>query len=106
MGSWQGLWRALESVDEKHAHSLTRSTIQMCDKCHRFFVISYEKNEKGEVVEIGHELDIRVRSSGDVRVDEGEPQRGFVETPRASKDQAKTCWYLSHVSMFVFGNAG
>jgi len=64
----------------------------MCEKCHRFFVLSYEKNEKGEVVEIGHELDIRIRSSGVVRVDEGEEQRGFERTPLARKYQEETCW--------------
>jgi hypothetical protein len=64
----------------------------MCDKCHRFFVISYEKNEKGEVVEIGHELDISVKSSGVVRVDEGVQQRGFERTPPARKYEEETCW--------------
>ena len=64
----------------------------MCDKCHRFFVISYEKNEKGEVVEIGHELDIRIKASGVVRVDESEPQRGFERNPLARKYEEQTCW--------------
>jgi len=64
----------------------------MCDKCHCFFVISYEKNEKGEVVEIGHELDIRVKSSGVVRVDDGEQQRGFERTPPTRKYEEETCW--------------
>jgi hypothetical protein len=64
----------------------------MCEKCHRFFVISYEKNEKGEVVEIGHELDIRIKSSGVVRVDEGEEHGGFERTPPARKYQEETCW--------------
>jgi len=64
----------------------------MCDKCHCFFVISYEKNEKGEVVEIGHELDIRVKSSGVVRLDEGEHQRGVERSPPARKYEEQTCW--------------
>jgi flagellar basal body rod protein FlgF len=64
----------------------------MCDKCHRFFVISYEKNEKGEIVEIGHELDIRIKSSGVVRVDEGEGQRGFERAPPARRYEEETCW--------------
>ena len=64
----------------------------MCDKCRRFFVISYEKNEKGEVVEIGHELDISVKSSGVVRVDEGVQQRGLERTPPARKYEEETCW--------------
>jgi hypothetical protein len=64
----------------------------MCDKCHRFFLISYEKNEKGEVVEIGHELDIRVKSSGVVRLDEGEHLRGFERTPPVRKYEEETCW--------------
>ena len=64
----------------------------MCDKCHRFFVISYEKNEKGEVVEIGHELDIRVKSSGVVRVEEGEQQSGFERNVSARKFEEETCW--------------
>jgi len=64
----------------------------MCEKCHHFFIIGYEKNEKGEVVEIGHELDIRVKSSGVVRVDEGEQHRGFERTPPARKYQEETCW--------------
>jgi hypothetical protein len=64
----------------------------MCDKCHRFFVISYEKNEKGEVVEIGHELDIRVKSSGIVRVDEAEQFRGVGRNPPARRYEEETCW--------------
>jgi len=64
----------------------------MCDKCHRFFVISYEKNEKGEVVEVGHELDIHVKSSGIVRVDEGEQRRGIERTLPARKYEEETCW--------------
>jgi hypothetical protein len=64
----------------------------MCDKCRRFFVISYEKNERGEVVEIGHELDIRIKSSGVVRVDEDEQQGGFERTPPARKYEERTCW--------------
>jgi hypothetical protein len=64
----------------------------MCEKCHRFFVISYEKNEKGEIVEVGHELDIRVKSSGVVRVDEGEGHGGFDRTPPKRKYEEETCW--------------
>jgi hypothetical protein len=64
----------------------------MCDKCHRFFVISYEKNEKGEVVEIGHELDLRIKSSGVVRVDEDEPHRSFERNPPARRYEEQTCW--------------
>jgi hypothetical protein len=90
--SCEGLWRALESINEK-AHSLTRATIQMCDNCHRFFIISYEKNEKGEVVEIGHELDIRIKASGVVRVDEGEDQRSFERNSSARrKFEEESCW--------------
>jgi hypothetical protein len=64
----------------------------MCEKCHRFFVLSYEKNEKGEVVEIGHELDIRIKSSGVVRVDEDEQQRGSERALPARKYEERTCW--------------
>jgi hypothetical protein len=64
----------------------------MCDRCHRFFTISYEKNEKGEVVEIGHELDIRIKSSGVVRVDEGDLQKGSERTPAARRYEEETCW--------------
>jgi hypothetical protein len=64
----------------------------MCDKCRRFFVISYEKNEKGEVVEIGHELDIRIKSSGVVRVEEGELPRGFERNPPSRRYEEQTCW--------------
>jgi hypothetical protein len=64
----------------------------MCDKCHRFFIISYEKNEKGEVVEIGHELDIQVKSSGVVRVEGDEQQTGSERNPPARKYQEETCW--------------
>jgi hypothetical protein len=64
----------------------------MCDKCHRFFVISYEKNDKGEVVEMAHELDIRVRSSGIFRVGESEQQRGFERNPPTRKYEEETCW--------------
>jgi hypothetical protein len=64
----------------------------MCDKCHRFFIISYEKNEKGEVVEVGHELDIRVKSSGAVRVDEGDQGKGHERNPPVRNYQEETCW--------------
>jgi hypothetical protein len=64
----------------------------MCDKCHRFFIISYEKNEKGEVVEIGHELDIQVKSSGVVRVEGDEQQTGSERNSPARKYQEETCW--------------
>jgi len=64
----------------------------MCDKCHRFFVINYEKNEKGEVVEVGHELDIRVKSSGVVRVEGDEQQEGSERNPPIRKYQEETCW--------------
>lgn len=39
----------------------------MCRDCHRFFIITYEKNERGEAVETGYELDIKATSSGIVR---------------------------------------
>jgi hypothetical protein len=64
----------------------------MCDKCHRFFVISYEKNEKGETVEVGHELDIRVKSSGIIRTDEEEWQRNLQLNRPARKNLEETCW--------------
>lgn len=64
----------------------------MCDKCHRFFVISYEKNEKGETVEVGHELDIRVRSSGIIRADEEEWQRTLQVNRPTKKNVEETCW--------------
>ena len=64
----------------------------MCDKCHRFFVISYEKNEKGETVEVGHELDIRVKSSGIIRAEEEEWQRGSPSNRQTKKELGETCW--------------
>jgi hypothetical protein len=64
----------------------------MCDKCHRFFIISYEKNEKGEVVEVGHELDIQVKSSGAVRVDEGDHWKGPERSPPGRRYGEETCW--------------
>jgi hypothetical protein len=64
----------------------------MCDKCHRFFVISYEKNEKGETVEVGHELDIRVRSSGIIRADEEEWQSSLQLNRPTKKNFEETCW--------------
>jgi hypothetical protein len=64
----------------------------MCDKCHRFFVISYEKNEKGETVEVGHELDIRVKSSGIIRADEEEWQRSLQLNRQTRKNLEETCW--------------
>jgi hypothetical protein len=64
----------------------------MCDKCHRFFIISYEKNEKGEVVEVGHELDIQVKSSGIVRVEEDGQHKGSERNLPSRKYQEETCW--------------
>ena len=64
----------------------------MCDKCHRFFIISYEKNEKGETVEVGHELDIHVKSSGIVRADDEELQRGLPLSHQKKKVLEETCW--------------
>ena len=64
----------------------------MCDKCHRFFVISYEKNEKGETVEVGHELDISVKSSGIIRPEEEGWQRSLQLNRQIRKELDETCW--------------
>ena len=63
---------ASRDFDSKHAHLLTRVNIQLCRDCRRFYVITYEKNEKGEAVETGYELDIRVTSSGIIRPPAGD----------------------------------
>ena len=57
--------------EETHAHLLTRTDIQMCRDCHKFFIITYEKNERGEAVETGYELDIKLAFSGVVRPEIG-----------------------------------
>jgi len=44
------------------------------------------------VVEIGHELDIRIKSSGTVRVDESEPQQSLERNPPTRKYEEETCW--------------
>lgn len=43
----------------------------MCRDCHKFFIIAYEKNERGEAVETGYELDIKIAFSGVVRPESG-----------------------------------
>ncbi|MBO0888335.1 hypothetical protein J2P12_04460 [Candidatus Bathyarchaeota archaeon] len=52
------------TLEDAHAHLLTKTNIQMCRDCGRFFIITYEKNERGEAVETGYELDIKATKSG------------------------------------------
>ncbi len=52
----------------------------MCRDCHRFYIITYEKNERGQAVETGYELDIRATSLGVVR-----PQNGDEESSKNSQ---------------------
>jgi hypothetical protein len=82
--------------DNDHYHLLTKTNIQMCQDCHRFFVITYERNEKGEFVETGLELDIRVTRAGVVKP-ETEPKESALapETMRRRSSQSsrdETCW--------------
>jgi hypothetical protein len=62
----------LATVEDTHSHFLTKTNIQMCKDCRRFFIITYEKNERGEAVETGHEIDIRITSSGIVHPKPGD----------------------------------
>ena len=52
----------------------------MCRDCHRFYIITYEKDEKGQAVETGYELDIRATSLGIVR-----PQNGDWDSSKNSQ---------------------
>jgi hypothetical protein len=76
----RGLFSASATSEDKHAHFLTKVNIQMCRDCHRFYIISYEKNEKGQAVETSYELDIGAKLSGIVR-----PQSGDWETDQAQE---------------------
>lgn len=80
--------------EETHAHVLTRTDIQICRDCHKFFIITYEKNERGEAVETGYELDIKLAFSGVVRPD-SEASRSR-ELPSNHKDdrelQEQSCF--------------
>jgi hypothetical protein len=61
-----------EIVQDTHAHQLTKTNIQMCRDCGRFYIITYEKNERGEAVETGYELDIKATKSGIVTPQDGD----------------------------------
>jgi hypothetical protein len=74
------------TVEEKHAHLLTKTNIQMCRDCHRFFIITYEKNERGEAVETSYELDIHATLSGIVRPESPEWERQTPENYRRKRD--------------------
>jgi len=82
------------TVEEKHAHSLTKTNIQMCRDCHRFFIITYEKNERGESVETGYELDIQATLSGVVKPQSGELEARAADDFRRKKEDNKelTCF--------------
>lgn len=71
--------------EKKHAHSLTKVNIQMCQECRRFYIITYEKNDKGEAVETGHELDIHIVSSGVVH-----PETANWDRPQLSAVLSRT----------------
>ena len=79
---------------DKHAHDLTRVNLQFCTGCKRFFVISYEKSERGETVETGHELDVTITRTGVVTLQEGETKRvdsnGNVKKRREWMEEG--CW--------------
>jgi len=69
----------------------------MCQDCHRFFIIAYERNDRGESVETGYELDIRVLSSGMVKAQSGEwePPSTVEDYHRRRSDNdsnEKSCW--------------
>ena len=59
------------------------------------FIITYDRNEKGEVVETGHELDIKINSSGLVKAQdrEGGTELDADATIGKNKMVAEhTCW--------------
>jgi hypothetical protein len=68
--------------------------LQFCTICKRFIIISYEKNERGEAVETGHELDVKVTSSGLVKLQENGSKNiqsdGLVRKHRDGLEEG--CW--------------
>jgi len=81
------------TTDDKHAHDLTRVNLQFCTICKRFFVISYEKSERGETIETGHELDVTITKTGVVTLQENEKHmdsNGQMKTRRKSMEEG--CW--------------
>lgn len=83
-----------KTTDEKHAHDLTRVNLQFCTICKRFFIISYEKSERGETVETGHELDVTITQTGVVMLQENETKHfesnGLVNKRREWMEEG--CW--------------
>ena len=66
----------------------------MCRDCHKFFIITYEKNERGEAVETGYELDIKLAFSGVVRPEtEGSRSRELSGNRKDNKElQEQSCF--------------
>lgn len=83
-------------TSDDHSHQLVRTNIQICQECHRFFVITYEKNEKGEAVETAYELDAHAKQIGPVKpdIDSTEIIRVAERRPRrnAGNSRDETCW--------------
>jgi len=74
----------MSKTSNDHSHQLARTNIQICQECHRFFVITYEKNEKGEAVETGYELEVRAKKIGVVT-----PDRDSIEGTEGSENSPR-----------------
>ena len=53
---------------------MTRVNVQVCETCHRLFIITYERKPKGKLIETGHELETRIKLSGVVRAQDPDGQ--------------------------------
>ena len=80
--------------NETANHNLVRVNLQTCSACGRFFVITYTRTKKGELVLTEVELDLKVKSSRIRRYHTVEGQVGVSPDEVADRAESieETCW--------------
>lgn len=75
-------------------HHLVRVNLQACSACGRFFITTFARTKKGELVLREIELDLKVRSSRIRPYDSSERQGGIspAETADRANSRQETCW--------------